>query len=133
MKKIILSIAIVTAFIGNSVKAQQAQVATLHSDGSVTTQTLPLGKMDVSPNLVSTEGKHSIAHHEAILLPDGSQEIHYTDASGKVTKITAKQGESVQKKYLDYLEKNHLPCACGSVSSQSEATKTVTLSNPKRN
>lgn len=106
---------------GGSLRAQQ-QTAVRHADGTVTVE--KSGVPEISEP-VQTTGR---VHHEAILLKDGTQEILRTDESGKIITVTAKAGESVQKKYVDYLIRNNLPCGCGSSSSpETSQTKTATL------
>lgn len=136
MKKIILSIVITVAF-GSSVKAQQEmnKEAVLHPDGSVTVNTAVTGGAVsgketgsfAKPNTTVPSNDHSFVRHEAVLLKDGTQEIHLIDASGKVTVISAKKGESVQEKYWAYLKKEGIPCACGSAGATAQNPKTATL------
>jgi hypothetical protein len=132
MKKNIFSVFVALAFFTNFAKAQQTQVAVLHPDGSISKQIV--AESGKNENAAKSESiapaandRHTFLHHEAVLNTDGSQEMHLTDEFGKVTVISAAKGESIQKKYVEYLVKNHLPCACSSASTKAESIRTATL------
>lgn len=148
MKKIFLSAIIAVALLSASARAQEA---VLHSDGSqeirttdasgkMTSVNIPkgeslsakyIGKLQIQQQDVAASGGQGSewVSHEAILLKDGSQEIHFTDPSGKERVVSAAKGESVQAKYRDLLIKEGIPCGCSNPAAapSAQVTKTATL------
>jgi cytochrome oxidase Cu insertion factor (SCO1/SenC/PrrC family) len=163
MKKLLGFAIVAFAVVATSAQAQQAQtaVATLHSDGSqeirstdasgkVATVRVGAGESAVAKvagagalahntsnqaAAVNTpSGKSPFVKHEAVLRADGGQEMHLTDAEGKITVITPDHGETVQQAYWKFLAKEGIPCACGGASeSTSQQTKTATLPSSEQN
>ena len=87
-----------------------------------------VAKMGAVQQATSSGDRPVFVRHEAVLRPDGTQEMHLTDAAGKVTVLTAPKGEAIQKTYRDYLLKEGIPCACGgSDAATAEQPKVATL------
>ncbi len=84
----------------------------------------------VAVRTATTNGKPVFVHHEAVRTPTGVEEIHLTDATGKVTIIRSLHGEPVQEAYLNYLTKEGIPCACGNTTAAPEVSAPKTATRP---
>lgn len=152
MKRIILSTVVYSVVFSASAFAQ---TAVLHSDGSqelrvtdasgkVNTVTVAQGEsvnakyqeylrnQRKTPPAPEAKNQEWVSH-EAVLLHDGSQEIHMTDPSGKLRVITAQKGESVQAKYWEFLKKEGIPCNCSPAGKTVEIPKTATRPENTKN
>ena len=147
MKKIIFAVFAASVSLSNFANAQEAvlrpdgsqEIRISNQSGVPVSITIPKGEslnatyaasLQNWQKTVAVPDNQSLGwvSHEAVLLPDGSQEIHMTDPTGKQRVISAKKGESVQKKYHDFLLKEGIPCGCSSpVAPSNQETKTATL------